>query len=439
MSVTFFLFLLPFLLFSQYDQPSAREVVRRFYSRFDLSQTGYPDVAFEKRNGEWSVVFQRVDGNRLVPDQYYPFYIPHQQLFAPLPLDTFPDPQVVDPEDRIAPYELDLYDLNPSYGYSGWYKDVVQILEKEPVLSDSQLYALGRAWSAWSGHLLANTSGYAVETDIWNTPFQTNSLGPGQIKQFIEMSDRGIAAFRQLAERNPAFTTVVGPIHRKYANEVMWQYQNLMIYARGYADSLRLPASLYTGEELADARKWLGDCPPNTVLLSMGDNDFYPVHYLQKQEGLRTDVYLVNYNLLGMPRAVLRAQEMQYKARPLSFSVPPALYRDPRNEVIYLRPASRDFPVAGLRGFLSAGKRDEEGHLTLNAGSLSLARKTPGVAPRRLPLQGLSYLLLNHWILLDLLQQLRGRPFCTTQLFYDEGKILNPYLQQKGSLWVWKP
>lgn len=370
-------FTLSSLLFSQFNTPSSREVVRQFYARYTFNDDTYPYVQFEKREGYWSVVLQRVEGGLVIPYESYPFYILHQNLFAPLPLDTLAEPQPVDPEEKVPPFELDLYDLNPSYGYPGWYKDVVQILEKQQMLTDTQLYALGRAWSAWSGSLLANASGYAVESEIWKIPFSTNGLTPEQIRQFLEMSNKGIAAFRQLAERTPAFSTVVGPIHRKYANERMWQYQNLMTRASRYADSLRLPAQLYTEDELADARNWLKDCPPGAVLLSMGDNDFYPVHYLQKQLGFRTDVYLINYSLLGMPASILRAQEPQYRARPVKFSIPAALYRDPLNEVLYLKPGSRILSIAGLRAALQSAARDEDGRLTLTAGSFVLNRSTP--------------------------------------------------------------
>ncbi len=47
------------------------------------------------------------------------------------------------------------------------------------------------------------------------------------------------------------------------------------------------------------AYNMLSSCDSNAILLTYGDNDTYPVWYLQEIEGYRTDVRVINYNLLG--------------------------------------------------------------------------------------------------------------------------------------------
>lgn len=42
----------------------------------------------------------------------------------------------------------------------------------------------------------------------------------------------------------------------------------------------------------------LHSCQPNAILLSVGDNDTFPLWYLQQVEGVRTDVQVINTNLL---------------------------------------------------------------------------------------------------------------------------------------------
>jgi hypothetical protein len=47
------------------------------------------------------------------------------------------------------------------------------------------------------------------------------------------------------------------------------------------------------------ALNMLNTCDSNAILITYGDNDTYPLWYLQEIEGIRTDVRIVNYNLLG--------------------------------------------------------------------------------------------------------------------------------------------
>ena len=66
-----------------------------------------------------------------------------------------------------------------------------------------------------------------------------------------------------------------------------------------------------------NAQAYLESCDPNAILFTIGDNDTFPLWYLQEVEGIRTDLKLVNTSLFATDWYIDQMKRASYKAAPI--------------------------------------------------------------------------------------------------------------------------
>ena len=235
----------------------------------------------------------------------------------------------------ILSSSLQAYDFRrlPMYGYRGWVDDVISAYADSAHLIDLHMEALARAYSSRALYASGQWADFASS----DPPVRSNNGGmltraqADTLRKYEHLSNE---VYRRLAIQNPYYETLVGDAYLKYCDEVVSTYLSLAFQYDMTEAKMELKPGLFSDLYISFAKNMLNSCGKNGILITQGDNDTYPLYYVQEQLGIRRDVLVVNSSLLALSTYINFLRRGIYDAPPLPVTIDSADYTGDQMDIV---------------------------------------------------------------------------------------------------------
>lgn len=256
--------------------------------------------------------------------------------------------------DLITPEDIYDFQIYPFYGYRGWMQDVIQHYgDIHPdALSDNILYGLARAYGQSASDIFWSHSRFSNPGDL-----KGQHAGKKELRHYYQLSQKAFSAYQILLKRNPEYKTRVGNIQLKYANEVAARYYELKLF--GFEKEVRRLVRGKNSKNLYEtywknyAFEVLNSLDPDAILFTNGDNDTYPLLWLQHTVNFRKDVTIINLSLLNDPVYLNLLKKKHPKQTGLFPGLDESGLMDLANKLIYIEPSEHQNSVISFTANLA--------------------------------------------------------------------------------------
>ncbi|MEO8147929.1 MAG: hypothetical protein ABI723_09850 [Bacteroidia bacterium] len=293
--------------------PKYEIVVDRFFETYQSPATEDQTISlrFARKPEGWFVeVLNMIEPKKLLQSKLY--WSAKSENFLKL---DFP---LVKGEKSPQSYfnESTVYNYNriAFYGYDGWDADVIKYFGDEKILSDTLLESLARAYGNYAIGFVTQQYDFNALTVEDLSKFTKEE----RFEKYIFNAEKEIETYNRLRKQNPSYETFVGGVNIKYANTVIAFFHELRYEHKEFLADKYFNETLYDDITTTFATNLLSSCKPDAVLFTNGDNDTYPLWYLQSKKNFRADVQVLNLSLLNLGRYIDFVKEQSKKTLPLA-------------------------------------------------------------------------------------------------------------------------
>lgn len=295
--------------YCQFNMPSFKEVITEFFSKYSFS-SDESYLKFHRQKDGWYISQDSYNN----PGNYFntvQFWSKESKSFINIGYPASNGDTALISENVANylqlidwTYEEYQFNRNKYYGYSGWDWDIIIDSSGMDFDNDTLLESRARAYSNYaSGFIVEQYGDLFINNDPDRVPLKPNyKISTSRINKFIQYELKCIDIYKKIIKINPEYETKVGNIKIKCANEYIFMYCDLMMAGDSFQAKQFAAKADYPDSLLTICKGYLETVPLNSIVITGGDNDTYPLWYLQEIKKYRQDVIVLNYSLLGLRR-----------------------------------------------------------------------------------------------------------------------------------------
>ncbi len=182
------------------------------------------------------------------------------------------------------------FNRNIYYGYKGFEDDIINELEGASDLTDTLYESLSRAYGSKAGKVTGRE--YTLNKDDQAKP---------DPDKFYEYIIKEYENNKKILEHNPSYQTFVGRIDVKLNDQLVYGWKTLKDWGQKDKANDIFNRINYGPFMTCYAKNMLSACKKKAILFTNGDNDTFPLWYIQAKENYRTDVAVIDLSLLSLP------------------------------------------------------------------------------------------------------------------------------------------
>lgn len=279
--------------------PSYRKVARHLLENYQKKPTGRFSYELAKKPEGWFIVISDWSNANFSNITEIKFWSKESKAFESLDANYF-----FKRNDKLSEEEFEYFmqqnshreyysDILPYSGYLNNYKDNIALLENYDKMNDTLYHALGIAYFGMTQYYLGYKSDFSY---LYNDHYN-----PADFEKYIESAEKCIDTYKKGIELNPNFKCFIGKLPTKMSNDIVGIWYEMELRGQGDKTKYLLKNVNYPQSIIDFAINTLNSCDTNAILFTHGDNDTYPLWYVQEVMNVRADISVINLSLLGAP------------------------------------------------------------------------------------------------------------------------------------------